>query len=49
MNSGLRTALLRGLKDHADRIGQGKRAAALTADDVMVELRRPDFGLYSRA
>ena len=47
--SGLRTALLRGLKDHADRIGQGKRAAALTTDDVMVELRRADLGLHSRA
>ena len=34
--AGLRLALLRGLKDHADRIGQGKRAAVLTADDVMV-------------
>jgi topoisomerase-4 subunit B len=49
--SGLRTALLRGLKDHADRIGQGKRAAALTADDVMVScaalisvfIREPEF------
>src|SRR5258708_33310914 len=49
--SGLRTALLRGLKDHADRIGQGKRAAALTADDVMVRcaalisvfIREPEF------
>ena len=26
--SGMRTALLRGLKDHAERVGQGKRAAA---------------------
>ena len=49
--SGLRTALLRGLKEHADRIGQGKRAAALTADDVMascaalisVFIREPEF------
>jgi topoisomerase-4 subunit B len=49
--SGLRTALLRGLKDHADRIGQGKRAAALTTDDVMascaalisVFIREPEF------
>ena len=49
--AGLRTALLRGLKDHADRIGQGKRAAALTADDVMVScaalisvfIREPEF------
>ncbi len=49
--SGLRTALLRGLKDHADRIGQGKRAAALTTDDVMAScaalisifIREPEF------
>ena len=49
--AGLRTALLRGLKDHADRIGQGKRAAALTTDDVMVScaalisvfIREPEF------
>ena len=49
--SGLRTALLRGLKDHAERIGQGKRAAALTTDDVMagcaalisVFIREPEF------
>jgi topoisomerase IV subunit B len=49
--SGLRTALLRGLKDHADRIGQSKRAAALTTDDVMVScaalisifIREPEF------
>ena len=49
--SGLRTALLRGLKDHADRIGQTKRAAALTTDDVMascaalisVFIREPEF------
>jgi topoisomerase-4 subunit B len=34
--SGVRTALTRGLKDHADRVGQGKRAAAITSDDVMV-------------
>jgi topoisomerase IV subunit B len=33
--TGLRTALLRALKDHAERIGQSKRASALTADDVM--------------
>ena len=44
-------ALLRGLKDHAERIGQSKRAAALTADDVMsgcaalisVFIREPEF------
>ena len=49
--SGLRTALLRGLKDHAERIGQGKRAAALTTDDVMAScaalisifIREPEF------
>ena len=49
--SGLRTALLRGLKDHADRIGQSKRAAALTTDDVMAScaalisifMREPEF------
>ena len=49
--SGLRAAVLRGLKDHADRIGQGKRAAALTTDDVMascaalisVFIREPEF------
>src|SRR3954470_10801883 len=34
--SGLRTALLRGLKDHAERVGQGKRAAPITSEDVMV-------------
>src|SRR5579884_94714 len=34
--SGLRAALTRGLKDHAERVGQGKRAAAVTSDDVMV-------------
>jgi len=49
--SGLRTALLRGLKDHAERIGQGKRAAPITSDDVMVGagallsvfIREPEF------
>ncbi len=49
--AGLRTALLRGLKDHAERIGQSKRAAALTTDDVMagcaalisVFIREPEF------
>ncbi len=48
---GLRTALLRGLKDHADRIGQSKRAAALTTEDVMagcaalisIFIREPEF------
>jgi topoisomerase-4 subunit B len=49
--SGLRTALLRGLKDHAERVGQGKRAAAVTSDDVMISagamlsvfIREPEF------
>ncbi len=49
--AGLRNALLRGLRDHAERIGQAKRAAVLTADDVMVScaalisvfLREPEF------
>ena len=49
--AGLRVALLRGLKDHAERIGQAKRASALTTDDVMsgcaaliaVFIREPEF------
>jgi topoisomerase IV subunit B len=49
--SGLRIALLRGLKDHADRIGQTKRASQLTTDDIMVAsgamlsvfIREPEF------
>ncbi len=49
--SGIRAALTRGLKDHAERIGQGKRAAAVTSDDVMtgagamlsVFIREPEF------
>ncbi len=49
--AGLRSALLRGLKDHAERAGQSKRAAALTSDDVMatcaalisVFIREPEF------
>jgi topoisomerase-4 subunit B len=49
--AGLRAALLRGLKDHAERIGQTKRAAVLSGDDVMtscaalisVFLREPEF------
>ena len=48
---GLRIALLRGLKDHADRIGQSKRAANVTTDDIMVTcaamlsvfIREPEF------
>jgi topoisomerase-4 subunit B len=49
--SGLRTALLRGLKDHAERVGQGKRATGITSEDVMagaacmlsVFVREPEF------
>ncbi len=49
--AGLRSALLRAIKDHAERIGQGRRAAAITADDVMqscvamlsVFIREPEF------
>lgn len=49
--NGLRSALLRGLRDHADRLGQSKRMAAVTADDVMatcaamlsVFIREPEF------
>ena len=49
--SGLRAALTRGLKDHAERVGQGKRAAAITSDDVMAGaaamlsafIREPEF------
>jgi topoisomerase-4 subunit B len=49
--AGLRTALLKGIKDHAERVGQGKHAAAVTGDDVMtgagcmvsVFLREPEF------
>ncbi len=48
---GLRIALLRGLRDHAERVGQTKRAANVTADDVMataagmlsVFIREPEF------
>ncbi|TAK50317.1 MAG: DNA topoisomerase IV subunit B [Xanthobacteraceae bacterium] len=49
--SGLRAALLRGLKDHAERAGQAKRAASITSEDVMagaaamlsVFVREPEF------
>ncbi|MCO5129131.1 MAG: DNA topoisomerase IV subunit B [Xanthobacteraceae bacterium] len=49
--SGLRSALLRGLKDHAERAGLGKRAASITSEDVMVGaavmlsvfVREPEF------
>ncbi|MDB5570422.1 MAG: topoisomerase subunit, partial [Hyphomicrobiales bacterium] len=49
--AGLRLALLRALKDHAERIGQTKRVANVTTDDVMagcaalisVFIREPEF------
>ncbi|MDX7950992.1 DNA topoisomerase IV subunit B [Lichenihabitans sp. Uapishka_5] len=49
--TGLRAVLLRGLKDHAERIGQAKRFATVTADDVMLNcaallsvfIREPEF------
>jgi topoisomerase IV subunit B len=49
--SGLRTALFKGLRDHASRVNQEKRAAAVTSDDVMsiaaamisVFIREPEF------
>jgi topoisomerase-4 subunit B len=49
--SGVRTALLRGLKDHAERVGQAKRASPITSEDVMagascmlsVFIREPEF------
>jgi topoisomerase-4 subunit B len=49
--SGLRSALTRGIKDHAERTNQGKRAAPVTSDDVMsgaacmlsVFIREPEF------
>ena len=49
--AGLRTALLRALKDHAERIGQAKRFATVTSDDVMtgcaalisIFYREPEF------
>ncbi len=49
--AGLRLALIRALKDHAERIGQAKRAAQITGDDLMgscaalisVFLREPEF------
>src|SRR5260370_7033423 len=33
--SGLRAAFGKVLRDHAERMGQGKRAAAVTSEDVM--------------
>ena len=48
---GLRSALARGIKDHAERTNQGKRAGSITSDDVMtgaacmlsVFIREPEF------
>jgi topoisomerase-4 subunit B len=49
--NGLRLALLRGLRDHAERVGQSKKVAAVTTDDVMTQcasmlsvfIREPEF------
>ena len=49
--AGLRAALLRGLKDHAERGGQSKRASSITSEDVMIGsacmlsvfIREPEF------
>ncbi len=49
--AGLRSALAKGLKDHAERMGHEKRAAAVTSEDVMagaacmlsVFIREPEF------
>ena len=49
--TGLRAVLLKGLKDHAERIGQGKRGGVITGDDITagcaamlsVFVREPEF------
>jgi topoisomerase IV subunit B len=49
--SGFRTALLRGLKDHADRVNGGRKSSSMTAEDIMtgtgamlsVFIREPEF------
>ncbi|MBB3771218.1 topoisomerase-4 subunit B [Angulomicrobium tetraedrale] len=49
--AGLRAVLLKGLRDHAERIGNAKRASIITSDDVMsgcaamlsVFVREPEF------
>jgi len=49
--SGFRSALLRGLKDHAERVNGGKKGASITAEDIMtgaaamlsVFIREPEF------
>ena len=47
--SGLRTALLRGLKDHAERVGQGKRAAIHHQRRRDDGRRRHALGVHPRA
>jgi topoisomerase-4 subunit B len=49
--AGFRSALLRGLKDHAERVGQGKKASSITSEDVIIGagamlsvfVREPEF------
>ena len=49
--AGMRGALLRGIRDHAERTGQGKKASSITSEDVMVGaavmlsvfVREPEF------
>src|SRR6187455_1132922 len=49
--AGLRAALVRGIRDHAERAGQAKRAANITQEDVMIGagcmlsvfIREPEF------
>lgn len=49
--SGLRIALLRGLREHAERVGQAKRMGPVTTDDVTAQcasmlsvfIREPEF------
>jgi topoisomerase-4 subunit B len=49
--TGLRSALSRAIKDHAERVNQGKRAAQVTSEDIMagacamlsVFIREPEF------
>ena len=38
----------RGLKDHAERVGQGKKASSITSEDVMVARCRDAFGICAR-
>jgi topoisomerase-4 subunit B len=49
--AGMRAALTRGIRDHAERVGQSKRAGSITTDDVMIGaasmlsvfIREPEF------